>query len=102
MFEDNADGVPIVKKVLEKVKHKAETPFYNFSTDASLVDPQKALRKRQRKVLSFQAYRGYIRRNLYEREYHRYVLFIRNNYVRPLYIHYIYQAYSSVFMLVHA
>lgn len=80
LFEDNADGVPIVKKVLEKVKHKAETPFYNFSTDASLVDPQKALRKRQRKVLSFQAYRGYIRRNLYEREYHRCIFWLFNGF----------------------
>jgi len=78
LFEINADGVPIISKLLEKVKHKPEKPFYNFSTDTSLVDPQKALRKRQCHVLSFQAYRSYIKKSLYERDFDRFLFWLWN------------------------
>jgi len=84
LFEINADGVPIISKLLEKVKHKPEKPFYNFQNDTSLVDPQKALRKRQRHVLSFQAYRGYIRKNLYERDFDRFLFWLLNGFLEWL------------------
>jgi len=78
LFEMNSDNLPIIKKELEKIKHTSAKPFSNFSPNSTAYDANKALRRRQYQVLTFQKMKENVRQSLYQKDYDRVVFWLLN------------------------